>query len=57
VNCLRPVCGLTVNTYFSAVKMRRMLQNVDAVKEEASKEDSQLCFGTIDTWLIAVSII
>ena len=55
VDVFRPVCGLPINTYFSAVKMRWLLENVDAVNAEAIKEDSKLCFGTIDTWLIAVS--
>ena len=53
VNALRPVCGLPINTYFSGVKMRWLMQNADAVKAEANKVDSNLCFGTIDTWLIA----
>ncbi|KAJ2492498.1 Glycerol kinase [Coemansia sp. RSA 2050] len=42
--------GLPITTYFSAVKMRWMLENVPAVK--AARERGTLRFGTIDTWLI-----
>jgi glycerol kinase len=57
VNKLRPICGLPINTYFSATKMRWMLLNEEVVKQEATKEDTQMCFGTIDTWLVAVSLL
>ena len=52
---LRERCGLPINTYFSAVKMRWLLQNAQAVKDMAASDggDSKLVFGTIDTWLIA----
>lgn len=53
VDALRTVCGLPVNTYFSASKMRWMLQNVDSVKQEAANDKTNMCFGTIDTWLVA----
>ncbi|KAK3411072.1 glycerol kinase [Eucalyptus grandis] len=43
-------CGLPISTYFSAVKLLWLMENVDAVKE-AIKEGDAL-FGTIDTWLI-----
>ncbi|KAI7818968.1 hypothetical protein BX661DRAFT_162697 [Kickxella alabastrina] len=42
--------GLPITTYFSAVKMRWMLENVPEVK--AARERGTLRFGTIDTWLI-----
>jgi len=44
--------GLPINTYFSAVKMKWMLENVEAVRAAAS--EGTLRFGTIDTWLIHV---
>ena len=49
----RPICGLPINTYFSAVKMRWLLQNCEEVKAAAADASSGLLFGTIDTWLIA----
>jgi glycerol kinase len=45
----RKVCGLPINTYFSAVKMRWLLKNSTNVAENT--ED--LIFGTVDTWLVA----
>lgn len=46
----RKQAGLPVSTYFSAVKMRWMLDNEPAVAEAAKTGD--LCFGTMDSWLI-----
>ncbi|KAJ1826958.1 Glycerol kinase [Coemansia sp. RSA 2599] len=42
--------GLPITTYFSAVKMRWMLENQPEV--QAARERGTLRFGTIDTWLI-----
>lgn len=43
-------CGLPISTYFSAVKLLWLMENVSAVKEAIEKKDA--LFGTIDTWLI-----
>ncbi|XP_010250262.1 PREDICTED: glycerol kinase-like [Nelumbo nucifera] len=43
-------CGLPISTYFSAVKLLWLLENVSAVKEAVGKGDA--LFGTVDTWLI-----
>ncbi|PSR89334.1 Glycerol kinase [Actinidia chinensis var. chinensis] len=43
-------CGLPISTYFSALKLLWLMENVDAVKEAVEKKDA--LFGTIDTWLI-----
>jgi len=43
-------CGLPISTYFSALKILWLMENVDAVKEAVQKADA--LFGTIDTWLI-----
>jgi glycerol kinase len=45
-----PSCGLPVSTYFSAMKMKWMLENVPDVRHAADR--GTLCFGTIDAWLI-----
>jgi glycerol kinase len=42
--------GLRIDPYFSATKIRWILQNVAGVKEKAQKGD--ILFGTVDTWLI-----
>ncbi|XP_046400391.1 glycerol kinase-like [Ischnura elegans] len=47
---LKPICGLPLSTYFSALKMRWLLDNVPAVKTAAANKT--LLFGTIDSWII-----
>lgn len=42
--------GLVLDPYFSASKMRWMIENVDAVKK--ALKDKDLCFGNIDTYLM-----
>ena len=42
--------GLVTDAYFSATKVRWILQNVPGAKAEAEK--GNLCFGTIDSWLL-----
>lgn len=46
----RPQCGLPISTYFSALKMRWLLDNVPSVK--AACDEGRALFGTIDTWLV-----
>ncbi|CAN6857678.1 unnamed protein product [Brassica oleracea] len=43
-------CGLPISTYFSAMKLLWLMENVDAVKDAIKK--GYAIFGTIDTWLI-----
>ncbi|QSL66985.1 hypothetical protein MERGE_001372 [Pneumocystis wakefieldiae] len=43
-------CGLPISTYFSAVKLRWLLDNVPSVREVY--DNGKLAFGTIDSWLI-----
>ncbi|KAJ8919995.1 hypothetical protein NQ315_006525 [Exocentrus adspersus] len=49
-NFLQNVCGLPVSTYFSALKIRWMMDNVEGVREAMSQ--GRCYFGNIDTWLI-----
>ncbi|MBR3383051.1 MAG: glycerol kinase GlpK [Clostridia bacterium] len=42
--------GLLIDAYFSATKIKWILDNVDGAREKA--ERGELLFGTIDTWLI-----
>ncbi|WP_434336937.1 glycerol kinase GlpK [Mesomycoplasma conjunctivae] len=42
--------GLIINPYFSATKIRWILQNVELAKEKLAQ--GRLLAGTIDTWLI-----
>ncbi|MCR5650496.1 MAG: glycerol kinase GlpK [Lachnospiraceae bacterium] len=47
---IREKTGLVPDAYFSASKIRWILDNVEGVRKRA--EDGQLLFGTVDTWLI-----
>ncbi len=42
--------GLVIDAYFSATKVKWILDNVKDARERASK--GELCFGTIDSWLV-----
>lgn len=42
--------GLLIDPYFSATKLRWILENVEGAREKA--EQGKLLFGTIETWLI-----
>ena len=47
---IREKTGLLIDAYFSATKIRWMLDNVPGVRERA--ERGELLFGTVETWLI-----
>lgn len=49
---LKKKTGLPLSTYFSAAKLRWLLDNDDNIREEYEKGDGNLMFGTVDTWLI-----
>lgn len=49
-SCIQEDCGLPLATYFSALKLKWLLENVPAVQEANNKET--LRFGTVDSWLI-----
>lgn len=42
--------GLIIDAYFSATKLKWILDNVEGARESA--ETGDLCFGTIDSWLL-----
>ena len=50
VDSIRRKTGLVIDPYFSATKIRWLLQNVPGAKEQAQNGD--LLFGTVETWLI-----
>ena len=47
---VRDTCGLVPDAYFSASKIKWILDNVDGARKKAEK--GELLFGTVDTWLI-----
>ncbi|HSQ43937.1 MAG TPA: glycerol kinase GlpK [Ginsengibacter sp.] len=42
--------GLVIDAYFSATKLKWILDNIDGARQKA--ENGDLCFGTIDSWLL-----
>lgn len=42
--------GLVIDAYFSATKIKWILDNVDGARGMAEK--GEICFGTVDSWLI-----
>lgn len=55
VNALKDICGLPITTYFSAVKLRWLLDNVPIVQQ--AQKQNRLSVGTVDAWLIYVNFI
>jgi glycerol kinase len=47
---IRKKTGLVIDSYFSATKVKWILDHVDGARKRA--EDGDLIMGTIDTWLI-----
>ena len=47
---IREKTGLTIDPYFSASKMRWLLENVDGLRERA--ERGEVCLGTVDSYII-----
>jgi glycerol kinase len=49
-NIIKEKTGLVTDAYFSATKVKWILDNVDGAKAKAI--NGELCFGTIDSWLL-----
>ena len=50
VQAVRETTGLPIDAYFSATKIQWILEHVPGAR--AMAEDGELCFGTVDSWLI-----
>ena len=50
VDLFRSKTGLVIDAYFSATKLKWILDNIEGARERA--ERGELLFGTVDTWLI-----
>ncbi|SDX06664.1 glycerol kinase [Lutibacter oricola] len=50
IDMIKKKTGLVLDAYFSATKLKWILDNVEGAREKA--EAGKLCFGTIDTWLV-----
>ena len=49
-NYIKKTTGLVIDSYFSATKIKWILNNVEGAQQEAEK--GNLLFGTVDTWLL-----
>lgn len=49
-DCFREKTGLMIDAYFSATKLKWILDHVEGARERA--ERGELLFGTVETWLI-----
>ena len=47
---IQKITGLIIDSYFSATKIKWLLENINGARELANK--GELLFGTIDTWII-----
>lgn len=47
---IRAKTGLVIDPYFSATKVKWILDNVSGVRSRADR--GEICFGTIDSWLV-----
>ena len=50
LDSIKKKTGLMIDAYFSATKLKWILDNVEGAREKAKL--GKLCFGTVDTWLI-----
>lgn len=51
-NYLKSLCGLPISPYFSALKLKWLLDNVPKVQQAVANK--RCMFGTVDSWLIWV---
>ncbi|CAF4288039.1 unnamed protein product [Rotaria sp. Silwood2] len=49
-NCLQKQCGLPISTYFSALKIRWLIDNNEDVRNAIKQK--RCLFGTVDSWLL-----
>ncbi|RMZ98021.1 glycerol kinase-like isoform X1 [Brachionus plicatilis] len=54
-NYLKMECGLPFSTYFSALKIKWLIDNVAEVKEAI--RENRCAFGTVDSWILWVGKI
>ena len=50
LDMIRRKTGLLLDPYFSATKLKWILDNIEGAREKAKR--GELCFGTVDTWLM-----
>ncbi len=50
LSTIKEKTGLMIDAYFSATKVKWILDNVEGARKKA--QDGELAFGTVDTWLV-----
>jgi len=55
VHLLKDLTGLPISTYFSALKLRWMIDHHDSVRDAHDQDD--LLFGTVESWIAYVRIV
>ncbi|KAI0333931.1 glycerol kinase [Cubamyces sp. BRFM 1775] len=50
IQALRKLSGLPISTYFSAIKLRWMIDHHDNVRK--AHEEDDLMFGTVESWIV-----
>ncbi|TNF65609.1 MAG: glycerol kinase [Gammaproteobacteria bacterium] len=50
IQLIRDKTGLVIDAYFSASKIKWILDHIEGAREKASQ--GKLCFGTVDSWLM-----
>ncbi len=51
-DCLRDKTGLPCATYFAGTKVKWLLDHVPELQHDILQRPDEVCFGTIDTWLL-----
>lgn len=52
LSCFKDQCGLPISTYFSALKIRWLMDNNEDVRRAI--REKRCLFGTVDSWLLYV---
>jgi glycerol kinase len=49
---LTKLTGLPNSSYFAGTKVRWLLENVESLRNDVKNAPEQVCFGTVDSWLL-----
>ena len=49
---LTPITGLPISSYFAGTKVKWLLDHVAALANDVQERPQEVCFGTVDTWLL-----
>jgi glycerol kinase len=49
---LSKLTGLPNSSYFAGTKVRWLLENVESLRNDVKNVPEQVCFGTVDSWLL-----